>query len=659
MADKKENPIEPFKQALTQTVRCIADDPELPVTFGTEPPGIRGGRVRLPLPSRALPKEEVALVRGHGDAYSLRLAHHNEGIHAARMPVGDNAKKIYEAAEQARVEAIGALQMKGVSDNLSHVVAKRCKDRGFANLTDYQQAPLADIVGLFVREKLTGAEPPDNAKEILDAWRPIIEKKAGEDLERLTQSIENQGGFAEITRDIIADLDLADELGDEQSDEDSDGDDADGDQNDQGDTGQEDQPDGSTTEQVEFAEGEGEDGEEQLVEIDADQLPDDAESDEAADGMQPWRPDQDGNNRRREAAYKVYTATHDETINAEELCDQEELARLRQYLDQQLQQMQGVVSRLANRLQRRLLAKQNRTWEFDLEEGILDAARLSRVVVDPTSPLSYKLEKDMNFRDTVVTLLLDNSGSMRGRPITVAAMCADILARTLERCNVKVEILGFTTRAWKGGQSREAWLAAGKPAGPGRLNDLRHIIYKGADAPWRRARKNLGLMMREGLLKENIDGEALLWAHHRLIGRQEQRRIMMVISDGAPVDDSTLSVNAGNYLEKHLREVIEYIETKSPVELLAIGIGHDVTRYYRRAVTIVDAEQLGGAMTDKLAELFDDDDGPQRKIDPRKLREVAEATRPPTMSDVGTLSRATLQSVKGPAAEGSKPVRGT
>ena len=293
-------------------------------------------------------------------------------------------------------------------------------------------------------------------------------------------------------------------------------------------------------------------------------------------------------------------------IEAEELCDAEELTRLRNYLDKQLSSLQGVVARLANRLQRRLLAQQNRSWEFDLEEGILDAGRLSRVVTDPMHPLSFKVEHDTEFRDTVVTLLLDNSGSMRGRPITVAATCADILARTLERCAVKTEILGFTTRAWKGGQAREQWLSAGKPASPGRLNDLRHIVYKAADMPWRRARRNLGLMMREGLLKENIDGEALIWAHNRLLARPEQRRILMVISDGAPVDDSTLSVNTGSYLEKHLRQVIEEIETRSPVELIAIGIGHDVTRYYKRAVTIVDAEELGGAMTEKLAELFDE-----------------------------------------------------
>jgi cobaltochelatase CobT len=320
------------------------------------------------------------------------------------------------------------------------------------------------------------------------------------------------------------------------------------------------------------------------------------------------------------AHYKVFTRAHDELITAEELCDGEELARLRAYLDQQLKPLQSVVGRLANRLQRRLMAKQNRAWSFDLEEGVLDTARLTRIIVDPMSALTFKQEEDMPFKDTVVTLLLDNSGSMRGRPIMVAALCADILARTLERCGVKVEILGFTTRAWKGGSSKEQWLQAGRPPQPGRLNDLRHVIYKSADAPWRRARRNLGLMMREGLLKENIDGEALLWAHDRLIGRAEQRRILMVISDGAPVDDSTLSANPGNYLERHLRAVIHWLETRSPVELIAIGIGHDVTRYYKRAVTITDAEQLGGVMTEKLAELFDEPAGEDRPP-PRSPRE--------------------------------------
>jgi cobaltochelatase CobT len=329
------------------------------------------------------------------------------------------------------------------------------------------------------------------------------------------------------------------------------------------------------------------------------------------------------NNERQDAPYRGFTTEFDEIVAADTLCDAEELTRLRSLLDQQLSHLQGVIGKLANRLQRRLLAKQNRSWEFDLEEGLLDAGRLARVVTNPLHPLSYKVEKDTKFRDTVVSLLIDNSGSMRGRPITIAAMSADILARTLERCGVKVEILGFTTRAWKGGQSRERWIAQGKPPNPGRLNDLRHIIYKAGDAPWRRARKSLGLMLREGILKENIDGEALLWAHNRLLARTEQRRILMVISDGAPVDDSTLSVNPGNYLERHLRDVIEYIESRSAVELTAIGIGHDVTRYYRRAVTIVDAEQLGGTMMEKLAELFDEDEKQDHR--PKRGRRAARA----------------------------------
>lgn len=662
MVDKKDNPVEPFKQALTMTARTMGEEPELTVTFGTEPPGVRTGRMRLPLPSRTLPKDEVALVRGHADAYSLWLANHNEALHAKHMPTGPNAKRIFEAAEEARVEAIGARQMKGVADNLTAVTEKRCRDKGFGTLSDASQAPLAEVLRLMIREKMTGAPVPEIAREAVEALRPSIEEKAGQDFERLLDCLSDQSAFAALTRDILVDLDYGDELGNEEGDVDGE-DNAESDQSDAGETGEQDEADGESADQTEMAQGEDGETDDQSVEIDPDNMPDDAEADDSADGMQPFRPDQDQGGRPNEPSYKVYTQQYDELIAAEDLCDAEELARLRQYLDQQLQQMQGVVSRLANRLQRRLMAKQNRTWEFDLEEGILDAARLTRVIVDPTNPLSFKMEQDMNFRDTVVTLLLDNSGSMRGRPITVAAMCADILARTLERCSVKVEILGFTTRAWKGGQSRENWIAEGKPAGPGRLNDLRHIIYKGADMPWRRARRNLGLMMREGLLKENIDGEALIWAHDRLMGRPEQRRILMVISDGAPVDDSTLSVNSGNYLEKHLREVIDYIETRSPVELLAIGIGHDVTRYYERAVTIVDAEQLGGAMTEKLAELFDETPPAKRSAENRHSE--SPATKSASGSALKGLSRATMQSVamdsvKGAKddAKGARPVKG-
>ena len=419
--------------------------------------------------------------------------------------------------------------------------------------------------------------------------------------------LNDQRRFGDVVHDLLDCLDMGEDRSSESDEEE--GEEGE-DRNQQDETGQDGEASDSAESEQLAAEAEASadelpDSASEAVDAPAAEMADDAEMADSESAAEPWRP-RHPRNEPRGPDYRPFTARFDETVGAEELCEPEELDRLRGYLDKQLSHLQGVVARLANRLQRLLLAQQNRAWEFDLEEGLLDPARLSRVIVDPLHPLSFKREKDTDFRDTVVTLLLDNSGSMRGRPITVAATCADILARTLERCGVKVEILGFTTRAWKGGQSREAWLAAGKPPNPGRLNDLRHIVYKAADAPWRRARKNLGLMMREGLLKENIDGEALDWAHKRLLARSETRKILMMISDGAPVDDSTLSVNPGNYLERHLRWVIEDIETRSPVELIAIGIGHDVTRYYRRAVTIVDAEELGGVMTEKLAELFEE-----------------------------------------------------
>ena len=487
----------------------------------------------------------------------------------------------------------------------------RCIKQGYHDQMTRDDAPVSEALGFMVRQALTGATPPPAAKGVVAVWQNWITERVGDKLDNLASLVDDQQAFADVTRDILVDLGLSEPAGDLEN---EDGDDGDGDNPDNGpedgEGGQAEQQDGGSSEDMEMGDGEMEEGDQETVQMEGEEVDGEVDGEEAGEAAQPYAPD--GAVDPEKSAYNIYTAKFDEIIDAEDLCDAEELARLRAYLDQQLHQMQGVVSRLANRLQRRLQAKQNRSWNFDLEEGYLDPARLSRVITDPTQPLSYKMESDTKFRDTVVTLLLDNSGSMRGRPITVAAMCADILARTLERCNVKTEILGFTTRAWKGGQARETWMANGKPGHPGRLNDLRHIVYKNADAPWRRARRNLGLMMREGLLKENIDGEALIWAHNRLLARGEQRRIMMVISDGAPVDDSTLSVNAGNYLEKHLRNVIEDIETQSPVELIAIGIGHDVTRYYRRAVTIVDAEQLGGAMTDKLAELFDDADLPAK-----------------------------------------------
>jgi cobaltochelatase CobT len=596
---KPDNPAEPFKRAVGTAVRALAGEPELEVNFSAEPPALRGKKARLPLPSRNLPPNEIAIVRGAGDAYALKLAYHEDKIHQQFRPASADSAAVFEAAEQARVEAIGSLAMQGVSDNLAANLEARYSARGLGKVRTREEAPLADAVAMMVRERLTGEAPPESARPTVDLWRTWIEERAGSDLGKLEDAMRDQKAFAKLTRTILKDLELGEDAGDEAE---AEGEESSGDAEQQeGSEGPEAQPESETT-QAEMSESQSDEGDESAVEMET-QPAEMQDSQEADEGMRPYRPDLPFSDQD-EWGYRVHTTKFDEVVAATDLCDGEELTRLRNFLDQQLQAMQGVVARLANKLQRLLMAQQNRTWEFDLEEGLLDTSRLPRIIIDPMYPLSFKVEKDMNFRDTVVTLLLDNSGSMRGRPIMVAAMCADILARTLERCAVKTEVLGFTTRAWKGGQAREHWIAEGKPAHRGRLNDLRHIVYKAADEPWRRARKNLGLMMREGLLKENIDGEALMWAHNRLMGRPEQRQILMVISDGAPVDDSTLSVNSGNYLERHLRHVIDDIENKSSVELVAIGIGHDVTRYYRRAVTIVDAEQLGGAMTEQLISLF-------------------------------------------------------
>jgi len=587
-------------------MRAIAGKPDLEVSFAADRPMLAGNKARLPEPPRKLTATDVAITRGIGDSLALRLACHDPAVHRRNAPQGKNARAVFDAVEQARVEALGSLRMAGVAENLSAMLEERYHRGNYQEINDRADAPLEDAVALMVRERLTGDTPPASSRKIVELWRPWIEERAGGDLARLTGAIDDQTRFADAVREILTALDMGDELGSEKGEDSDEGDESDEQDAADGASDSAEGADASSADEVEASTEESDAGDGEAGEADADEVADDSEMAEAREAGEARRADAPWSNLPPMVDYHPFTMKFDETVKAEELCDIAELDRLRSYLDKQLAHLQSAVGRLANRLQRRLMAQQSRAWDFDLEEGVIDAARLSRVVTDPMHPLSFKAERDTDFRDTVVTLLLDNSGSMRGRPITVAATCADILARTLERCGVKVEILGFTTRAWKGGQSREAWLQAGKPANPGRLNDLRHIIYKAADAPWRRARRNLGLMMREGLLKENIDGEALTWAHARLVARPEQRKILMMISDGAPVDDSTLSVNAGNYLERHLRHVIEEIETRSPVELIAIGIGHDVTRYYRRAVTIVDAEELAGAMTDKLAELFDE-----------------------------------------------------
>ncbi|MGC2603547.1 MAG: cobaltochelatase subunit CobT [Rhodomicrobium sp.] len=602
---KRPDPLAPFKRAVTLATRSLAANKTMNVTFGSDAPGFDGKTARLPQPSRLMSRKEVAIIRGHADSIALMISAHDAKLHATLAPDQGTARDAFDAVERARVEGVGAVRMRGVAKNLTAKLANQYERLPDHDI-DRQQAPIAEALALLAREKLTGLKPPRGANGIVEVWRPWIEERAGPLLERLESAADDQAAFSKLTRDILVALELMEGPADQSQEE----------ENREASENQETQTQGAEEEEQEAAQpSEGEAEETELTEGcetgDPAEFPEreykPGEQDGAGEPQAPThRPNASVLDAPEAFGYHAFTRQFDESVGAETLCDPEELERLRGFLDKQLSLLHVAVSRLANRLQRRLMAQQNRAWDFDLEEGTLDTARLSRVVTDPFQPLSFKRERDTTFRDTVVTLLLDNSGSMRGRPIMVAACCADILARTLERCGVKVEILGFTTRQWKGGQSREQWLAAGKPASPGRLNDLRHIIYKAADTPWRRARRNLGLMMREGLLKENIDGEALAWAHARLLARPEQRRIIMMISDGAPVDDSTLSVNSGTYLDKHLRQVIHEIETYSPVELIAIGIGHDVTRYYRRAVTITDAEELAGAMTDKLAELFSD-----------------------------------------------------
>jgi cobaltochelatase CobT len=596
---------EEFKRATAGTLRAVAHaNAEVQVAFQPGPGGVSGKRVRLPLPTRALPPAEMAKLRGAADAAALKLRHHSEAVHSARVPQRREAREVYDALEDVRVEAVGSKHMSGVAANLRARLTDLCETEGYDRMTRKDQLPLPAALSLLARERISGEPAPAAAHRVLDLWRDSLGENADAALAEMARSTEDQDAFARAARKLLTALDLAEAEVESEAEEQEDGEES-GEQSSQQDQSGEGEAQAQDQESMLGAQPETMQGE--AAEEEAQETEDEgaaAEGDDKPGGPQQRRevPQTDDASR-----YHPFTTNFDEITEAEELCDPEELGRLRQQLDQQLSHLQGVVSKLANRLQRRLLAQQQRAWEFDLEEGTLDAARLARIVANPMLSLSYKREREADFRDTVVTLLIDNSGSMRGRPITVAAMCSDILARTLERCAVKTEILGFTTRAWKGGQSRERWVQEGKPRNPGRLNDLRHVVYKAADAPWRRARKNLGLMLREGLLKENIDGEALEWAYKRLRVRPEHRRILMVISDGAPVDDSTLSVNPGNYLERHLRKVIGDIEGRGDVELIAIGIGHDVTRYYRRAVTIVDAEELGGTMMKKLAELFDED----------------------------------------------------
>ena len=617
MNKPSDNPADPFKKALADATRVMADDHDLVVTYSVDPPGLTADTVRLPQVSRRMTRDEVLLARGTADAFALRHRYHDAAVAARYMPTGPMARDLYDAMETARVEAVGAQHMPGTAGNIDAKIGAEARRKGYDQIRKSADAPLATAAGYLVRHLATGRDLPQGADNVMALWRDFIEGQCGDALNDISGVLGDQKAFAKLARRLISDLGYADQLGEDP--------DRDDDQDDAAEDGAEDEAeddasgdDQSDSDEAEASPDQSQDDQQDpsQAQVSMDDMADAEMGEEAEmpEGEAPLEPPAPAPWSDADPNYEVYRTDFDEEIGAEELAEPPELERLRAYLDQQLEPLKGAVSRLANKLQRRLQAQQSRSWEFDREEGILDAGRLARVVANPTTPLSFKVEKDTEFRDTMVTLLLDNSGSMRGRPISIAAICADVLARTLERCAVKVEILGFTTRAWKGGLSREKWLADGRPAGPGRLNDLRHIIYKSADAPWRRTRENLGLMMKEGLLKENIDGEALEWAHRRMVARREQRKILMVISDGAPVDDSTLSVNPANYLEKHLRDVIAMVEKRKAVELLAIGIGHDVTRYYDRAVTITDVDQLAGAMTEQLAALFD--------TDPRKRARV-------------------------------------
>ena len=614
---------EMFLKANAASLRALAGGTQHEVRYVGQDSIITNDGVRLPAPPRERSANTENQLRGASDAAGLWLAHHNKKTHQRVSPKSSAAKMVFEAAEKARVEAIGSNDMAGVRKNLTErlEIHYTLHPLGIPSpeASDQLENGLSEAVRLIIREKLTGEKPPAAAGMAMDLWRPFIESRAGDLLEEMKSATQNQAVFADFAKQLIgalqSDLGENSEGGDDgEGDDDSTGnqteDDQEGEQQAQSATG-EDDSDGDDSQSVEMEDDAAAMAAEDGVDDDSDEeMEGQAEGDAPGGDPRDYQSDETARNQ----GYRVFTDKYDEIIEAAELCDSEELDRLRGLLDRHLESLTSVIAKLANRLQRKLMAYQNRSWDFDLEEGVLDAGKLHRVVTQPLSALSFKQEQDTKFRDTIVTLLLDNSGSMRGRPITIAAVTADILARTLERCGVKVEILGFTTKAWKGGQSREAWQLAGKPDKPGRLNDLRHIIYKAGDIPYRRARRSLGLMLREGILKENIDGEALLWAHNRLLARHEDRQILMVISDGAPVDDSTLSANSGNYLEKHLRQVIAMIQERSPVELLAIGIGHDVTRYYERAVTITDAEQLGGAVMTQLADLFDENAKPPRKV---------------------------------------------
>lgn len=607
MGTGKEDPVRAFKQAVSSTLRAISGNEEMEVSFGRGKPYVQGDRARVPLPEPGLSEAELASLRGTADEFALKVRFHDEALHERSRPPAGLAVEAFDSVENARLASIGSRLMRGVQQNLSANLEHYCREHGYSQLQQQIEAPVGEALGLFIRERLIDGNLPPSAKQLLDLWRPHLEERVGAEMAQLETCLYRQEDFSRLAKSMLLNLGLIEDWGQEQAVSEQEVESQEGEEEAQ--PGEEVSSEQTTghQEDAEMVDGAAP-AEMQSMDVS------DLESNEDEPGGSPESLQDKNRLGPKEPSYRIYTEAYDQTVRAQDLCSEAEMVRLRGLLDKHLQNSQAVIAKLANRLQRKLLAQQNRTWEFDLDEGTLDTSRLPQIIIDPFQPLAFKREKDMKFRDTVVSILIDSSGSMRGRSMTLAAICADILGRTLERCAVKVEILGFTTCAWRGGEAREQWLQNGKPPNPGRLNDVRHIIYKTADAPWRRARMNLSLMMREELLKENIDGEALLWAHGRIAGRPEDRKILMVISDGLPVDNSTLLVNPSNYLEQHLKYAIDLIEKRSAVELVAIGIGHDVTHHYRRAVTITDAEQLGDAMTEQLANLFEQESPGSRRL---------------------------------------------
>ncbi len=608
MSNKSENT--QFQNATASTLKAVSGDldSEREIKFSGSSGYLSTKEIRLPQILKELDSTQLTRLRGESDKIALKIKYHDPIVHNKYLPSSDLSSQIFQFAEDSRIESVGSKNLVGIKNNLQNLVEEKFKETILPVPGGDDKEALMNALQLVIREKITGCSSPANTSLSLEKWRPWINSKIGNLLNQLAENTQDQENYAKKTKELLtalqADIGETDQNKSSENEDESDESNTD-ESEDDGSSAQSDSEDDQDAGLDGGSEAQDEDGEIDSEAQEGDSEDQDGES-EGEIASNPLSGHNQGKNNVN-YNYQVFSTKYDEIVNAADLCDEDELNRLRGTLDKQLETLQGAISRLANKLQRKLQAKQNRSWNFDLEEGMLDASKLSRIITQPLFPLSYKQEKDMKFRDTIVTLLIDNSGSMRGRPITIAAICADIMARTLERCGVKVEILGFTTKAWKGGQSREEWINDGKPSYPGRLNDLRHIIYKPADAPWRRSKNSLGLMLREGILKENIDGEALIWAHERLLGRLEERKILMVVSDGAPVDDTTLSSNSGNYLELHLKQVISFIESKSPVELVAIGIGHDVTRYYNKAVTLTDAEQLGGALTEQLADLFNEE----------------------------------------------------